>query len=90
MKYDVKQESERSRFVVDVDGMISTLNYDLKNGRMLFLSTHVHPDLEGRGIASALTAEALKYAIDNKYEIVPLCAFTKAYLLRHEGTYGKI
>lgn len=87
MDYNVVNDALRSRFEVDVEGMVSYIDYDIRDGKMLFFSTRVHPDLEGRGIASALTKSALGYAIDNGLKIVPICSFTKGYLLKHNDEY---
>lgn len=87
MAYDVIQESDKNRFIINFDGKLSTLDYGINDGKMLFFSTHVHPEQEGKGIASALTERALAYAIENNLKIVPLCAFTKAYILRHNDKY---
>lgn len=87
MEYNINHDMDNKKFTTEFDGKVSTLNYDIRDGRMLFFSTHVHPDLEGKGIASALTSTALDYAIENKLKIVPLCAFTQAYIQRKGDKY---
>lgn len=87
MAYNIIQDKENSRFIVDADGFVSTLDYEIASGKMVFLSTHVHPMQEGKGIASALTEKALTYAVENNLMIVPLCSFTKAYIKRHNEKY---
>lgn len=89
MDHDVKQNFEEERFEVSLDGEVSTLDYGIKDGKMIFYSTHVYPEHEGKGIASAMTKKALDYAIDNSLKIVPMCSFTRAYVSRHNDKYGE-
>ncbi|MNT43521.1 hypothetical protein D3C72_1799980 [compost metagenome] len=40
--------------------------------------------IAGRGIAGELTRVALRFAREQKYKVVPACAYAEAFLQRHE------
>ena len=67
-----------------LDGeVLGTLDYQPDGGRVVYPSTYVEPEHEGRGIASALARRALDDAREAEKTIVPLCSFVEAYVARH-------
>lgn len=79
---DVRHDPDRSRFVATVDGRDSIVRYQIDGAVMQVLSTNVPPELEGRGIAAALTRAALAYADANALRVDPVCSYTGAFLRR--------
>lgn len=73
----------RNRFEMVVDDHVAYIRYVAFDGGMDILSTQVPSELEGRGIASALTKHVLEYAREHRLKIIPTCSFTVAYLRRH-------
>ena len=59
------------------------LQYDEKNGVLDILHTIVPPQLEGQGIAQALTEAAVRYASVVGLKICPTCSFAKMFFTRH-------
>jgi predicted GNAT family acetyltransferase len=80
----VRHEPEARRFAANLDGKTAYLTYRELDGRILDLDhTFVPREHRGGGIASQLTAEALAYARDRGYKVVPSCPFVAAYIGRH-------
>jgi predicted GNAT family acetyltransferase len=80
----VRHEPEARRFAAEMGGKTAYLTYRELDGRILDLDhTFVPREHRGGGIASQLTAEALAYARDRGYRVVPSCPFVAAYIGRH-------
>lgn len=62
MEHTVIHDEKVDRFEVFESGQIVYLQYDEKNGVLDILHTIVPPQLEGQGIAQALTEAAVRYA----------------------------
>jgi predicted GNAT family acetyltransferase len=82
----VRHNAEQQRFECRVDQHLCVADYRLRDGVMAMTHTEVHPSLQGRGIAAALAAEAMRYAREHGYKIDPLCSYISAYMRRHPET----
>jgi predicted GNAT family acetyltransferase len=75
------------QFETTVDGHRAYLAYmDLGKQTLDIYRTFVPDVLRGRGIAAALTEQALAYAEQMDYEVIPSCSYVERYMQRH----GKI
>lgn len=83
MEHTVIHDEKVSRFEVFESGQIAYLQYEEKDGVLDILHTVVAPQLEGLGIASALTAAVVDYAEKEHLKIKPTCSFAKTYFIRH-------
>jgi predicted GNAT family acetyltransferase len=83
MEYNVKQNEAQDRFEAEVEGMISLVDYRKRDGVLIVTHTEVPEELDGMGIAAALTKTLLDYARENGLKVHPVCSYTKTYLLRH-------
>jgi len=84
MDYNVQHNIAESRFEVIIDNLTSVVDYTVDhNGNLKITHTGVPQQLEGRGIAAALTKAILNYARDNFIKVRPLCPYTKAYIEKH-------
>ena len=79
----VIHDEKVDRFEVFESGQIAYLQYDEKNGVLDILHTIVPPQLEGQGIAQALTEAAVRYASVVGLKIRPTCSFAKMFFTRH-------
>jgi uncharacterized protein len=80
----IRHLPEARRFAADIDGEAAYLTYRELEGRILdFNHTFVPAALRGGGIASQLTAEALRFAGAGGFRVVPSCPFVAAYIERH-------
>jgi predicted GNAT family acetyltransferase len=77
-------EPERRRFKIVFDEGLAVLEYRRINASTLdYHHTFVPPQLRGRGLASEVTAFALRYARDRALKVVPTCPFVATYLDAH-------
>ena len=81
----ITHDPARNRFEMEVEGCTAYIRYLAFDGGLDILSTQVPSQLEGKGIASALTKHVLEYARANRLKIIPSCSFTLAYIRRHPG-----
>lgn len=81
---EVQNNEARSRYEVHADGHLAQLAYRLHGDTIVFTHTGVPPELEGRGIASALAKTALDNARAAGQKVVPQCPFVAAYIKRHQ------
>ncbi|MDX1666818.1 MAG: GNAT family N-acetyltransferase [Saprospiraceae bacterium] len=79
---EVVHNEKEERFEAELKGHTGVLDYRLEDGNMIFASTRVPVPIRNRGVATKITEEAMEYARKNEYEVIPSCAFTKAFLQR--------
>ena len=72
-----------SRFEAEVDGHSAVADYRLDDEVITFLHTLVPPELEGRGVGSALVRAALASARSRGLRVIPRCPFFAAYIAHH-------
>jgi predicted GNAT family acetyltransferase len=79
----IRDNAERHRFEVVVDGHLARADYVIDGDVITFTHTIVPPALEGRGIASRLIRHGLSEARDRRLRVVPQCPFVAAYIRKH-------
>lgn len=79
----IRDNAERHRFEVTVDGHLARADYVIDSDVITFTHTIVPPALEGRGIASRLIRHALTEARARGLRVVPQCPFVAAYIRKH-------
>ncbi len=80
----VRHETERRRFVVDVDGREAALTYRRLGEDTLDLDhTYTPPAARGRGVASALVRAALDHARKEGLRVLPTCPYVASWLEHH-------
>lgn len=80
----VEHDTDRRRFVVQVNGDEAYLQYQPLKAKLLdYQSTYVPDHLRGRGIASAIVRHALEYARDQRLRVRASCWFVKDFMVRH-------
>src|SRR5262249_23031358 len=87
MNYDdaqLKINTQSHRLELDIDGNIAFIEHRFIGDRLILIHTEVPPELEGKGVGTAIVTKALQFAKDNNYKIVPICPFVNAYLKRHK------
>lgn len=81
----VREDTERSRFEVLVDGhVVGYAEYRPDGSALAMAHTVVDPAYEGMGLASRLIGDALAALRERGDEVLPYCSFVHAYLERHE------
>ena len=79
----VVDDPAASRFMVEADGKVAELVYQLEGDRLLLIHTGVPRALEGRGFGGKLVAAAMDEAKRRGLTVVPLCPFARGWLVRH-------
>jgi predicted GNAT family acetyltransferase len=79
----VRDNKDRSRFELDLDGSVAFANYRLKGDRVIITHTETPPAMRGRGIASQLVKGALVLIRADGLKVVAGCSFVVDYLDQH-------
>lgn len=79
----VRHEPERSRYAVTVDGLEAVADYHKRGNVIAFTHTGVPPEIQGRGVGSALARKALDDARAAGNQVIPSCAFFEDYMKEH-------
>jgi len=73
-------------FYIDDAGGRAYLTYmDLGQQTIDVYRTFVPDELRGRGLAAQLAAEALKYAAEQGYKVIPSCSYMERYMERQRN-----
>jgi uncharacterized protein len=79
----VRDNTERRRFELDVDGQVAFSEYSRSGDVLTIMHTEVPNALNGRGIGSALVRGELDIARTKGLKVVAKCPFVAAYLDKH-------
>jgi predicted GNAT family acetyltransferase len=79
----VRNNPDKGRFELDVDGELAVSNYRIRGDTIYFTHTEVPEAAAGRGIGNILARVALDYARANRLHVVPRCKFVAAFIRRH-------
>jgi hypothetical protein len=88
MDVTVRDAAERSRFELDIGGQLVFADYRRRDGRLLITHVEAALPLRGTGAASRLMAGIVALAGESGEDIVPLCAYAKAWMRRHGRAAG--
>jgi predicted GNAT family acetyltransferase len=88
--FAVRDNRERSRFEVEIDGLVAVVDYNRVAGGVVVAHTEVPKALEGRGIAGAMFRTLLAEARRDGLRIIPVCPVFALYLKRHEEVHDLV
>ena len=81
----IRHDQTGKQFEVTVDGCRAYLSYmDLGKQTIDIYRTFVPDALRGRGVAAALTEQALQFAEGKGYTVIPSCSYVERYLERRQ------
>jgi hypothetical protein len=83
MPNNVRDNAERHRFELEVDGHTAFSVYTREGGTLTVRHTEVPQELGGRGVGSALVRGLLDIARTKQLKVRPLCPFVKSYMDKH-------
>ena len=84
MDIDIKHDRDRQRFVARLDGGEANLQYSQADEKTLdYQSTFVPEEYRKQGIGERLVLEALGFARENDYQVIPSCPFVRRVLEEH-------
>jgi len=73
-----------SRFEINLgDDQFAVVEYDLRGQTLTIHHTGVPSAFENQGIAGLMTKAALEWAKAEGYKVIPICSYTRAYMMRH-------
>ena len=80
---DIRQNTDRNRFEMDVDGGVAIAVYRASPGVLTFTHTETPAHLRGRGIGSELMRRVLNDVRAQGLKVVGACPFVADYLHTH-------
>ena len=81
---ELRHEPANRRFTLSSGAALAVLDYrEVGPGIVSYHHTYVPQALRGRGIASRLTAFALRHALDQGLTVIPTCAFVAAFIRKN-------
>ena len=84
MDIQIEHDPDRQRFVAELDGKQANLQYSQASEDTLdYESTFVPEEYRERGIGERIVMEALSFAQENGYEVIPTCPFVRHVLEEH-------
>src|SRR4051812_2486704 len=83
--HDVKvvDNPDAKRFEAKVENQTAFIDYVRRGDTIWLTHAEVPPELEGRGIGSAIAKYALDFATTNSLKVVPACPFVEDYIGSH-------
>ena len=79
----IKQNVEKHRFELEVEGHLAATYYKLSDNVITFVHTEVPPELGGKGVGSRLVKGALDQVRAQGLKVIPQCPFVKAWIGKH-------
>lgn len=83
MEANFSNNIEKQRFELELDEMISFIDYRLDGNTITMWHTEVPKELGGKGIGSMIAAKALDYAIIHDLKVVPTCTFIADFICKN-------
>lgn len=86
-EFSIRHDRQNHLFEALIEGHRAYLAYmDLGKQTLDIYRTFVPDELRGRGIAGLLTEEALAFAQQEGYTIIPSCSYVEAYLKKNSSS----
>jgi predicted GNAT family acetyltransferase len=76
-------DRDEDRFVVEQNGSIAELIYEVGGDRLFLVHTGVPDALRGTGIGGVLVEAAVEWAAEVGLTVVPWCPFARKWLKEH-------
>ncbi len=87
---EVRDDRDRERFVVEVDGAEARLDYRSTPGTLVLVHTEVPDAIGGRGIGGRLVHAAVDRAEAEQLTLAPWCPFARGWLRRHPDESARV
>lgn len=89
MTENLRNNTAKNRYELEVSGNIVFADYKLENGTLYIKYVETPVALRGAGAAGKLMQYVAEQARANKYRIVPICGYATSWLRRH-GEFNDI
>lgn len=80
---EVIHDKENNRFLIEIEGFESFVEYSLYENVMELYHTYTPPQLRGKGLAEKVVRAAIEYAKENNLVIIPSCSYVAVFLQRN-------
>lgn len=80
---NVKNNTEKSRYELVVEGHLAIADYRLEGDRLSITHVFVPEELRGRGVAAQVMQGVVEDAKTRGFSINPVCPYAASYLKRH-------
>jgi uncharacterized protein len=87
---DVVDNPSEHRFETMVDGQLAELLYRRRSNRLVLVHAEVPDALSGHGIGGKLVEAAIAEAEREGLTVVPLCPFSRSWLLEHPDVAARV
>jgi predicted GNAT family acetyltransferase len=87
---EVVDDTEQERFVLELDGAMARLDYDLDDGRLVLIHTEVPEQLGGRGLGGRLVQAGVARARRDGLTLAPWCAYARKWLRDHPDAAASV
>ncbi len=82
---EVKNNVERSRYEMAIDGEIAIADYLRRGDELLITHVETPEHMQGKGIAGQVMAGVVADAKERGLKITPICSYAVAYMKRIKG-----
>ncbi len=83
MPATVRDNPDRHRYELEIDGHVAFAEYGLTAGVITFIHTEVPKELGGKGVGSTLARGALEDVRRRGLRVVAQCPFIKGFIDKH-------
>ena len=83
MAENFRDNEERSRFELDIDGTVAFVTYRKSPGAITLVHTEVPPELGGRGVGSKLGRATLDAVRAQGRVLSVQCDFIRSFMTKH-------
>lgn len=82
--YELIDNTRLRQYEFRIGELTPRIEYEISESGLIYLNhTEVPPELEGRGIASALVLAALEDIERRGMRLIPTCPYVASYIRRH-------
>ncbi len=90
MSNNVRDNADRHRFELELDGRIALSQYRREGDTLTILHTEVPKEHSGKGVGSALVRGLLDIARAQGMKVLPKCPFVAGYMDKHAAEYADL
>lgn len=83
MSTPIKDNPDKRRFELDVDGRIVFANYRRDGSTLYIPYVEAPPSLRGTGAAGRLMQGVMEFARAEKLKVIPICGYAAYWVRRH-------
>ena len=83
-KLEVMHRPQLNKFLIRLSrGKYAFIEYEVKEKLLYVTKAYTPEEFRGRGIASKIMVELIKYAKREGFKVVPVCSFAEYFFRKH-------